>query len=90
MATFMEPLDPELVKERLSQQPFVSISGVTNVRTLGPYPTKTPGIVTRSDFLYRSGEISGITDEGFSLYLLRKLDDLTLNFRQIETTGARN
>lgn len=59
-----EPLDPVLVRERLSKPPFVSIPGVDNVRDLGAYPTKYPGMVTKPNILYRAGEISNITEEG--------------------------
>jgi len=60
----IEALDPEYVQERLSKPPFVTIPGVVNVRDLGSYPTKYPGMVTKPNLLYRSGEVSNITDEG--------------------------
>ncbi|KZT05648.1 uncharacterized protein LAESUDRAFT_726936 [Laetiporus sulphureus 93-53] len=60
-----DPLDPEYVNERLSKPPFVSIPGVVNIRDLGSYPSTTyPGRVTRPRLLYRSAEISNITEEG--------------------------
>lgn len=64
-----EPLDPEYVRERLSKPPFISIPGVDNVRDLGSYPTKYPGMVTKPRLLYRAGEISNITEDG--AYILR-------------------
>jgi len=60
----LDPLDPALVQSVLSSPPFVIIQGVTNVRTLGPYPTKNPEGVTRTDFVFRSSEVSKITEEG--------------------------
>ncbi|KAI0727345.1 protein-tyrosine phosphatase-like protein [Fomitopsis betulina] len=61
----LEPLDPVYVNERLSRPPFVAISGVVNVRDLGGYPSETsPGHVTRPGFIFRSGEVSSITDDG--------------------------
>ena len=68
----LQPLDKEWVKERLSKPPFVEIEGVINVRTLGGYPCKVKlagsaepvHMVTRPKLLYRSGEVSGITEKG--------------------------
>ncbi|THH11937.1 hypothetical protein EW145_g314 [Phellinidium pouzarii] len=71
----LEPLDQEWVREQLSNYPFIRIDGVTNSRTLGSYPVKITssearaedrfeGRVTRPRQLFRSAEISGITDEG--------------------------
>ncbi|PPQ70449.1 hypothetical protein CVT26_013943 [Gymnopilus dilepis] len=37
----LDPLDPAYVQEVLSKPPFVSISGVINVRDLGNYPSTT-------------------------------------------------
>lgn len=59
-----EPLDPEYVKDRLSKPPFVSVPGVVNIRDLGSYSTCYPGMITRPLSLFRSGEVSAITDEG--------------------------
>lgn len=58
------PLDPEYVAEQLSRPPFVTISGVVNVRDLGSYPTDQPGFVTKPGLVYRAGEVSHITEEG--------------------------
>ncbi|TFK43788.1 protein-tyrosine phosphatase-like protein [Crucibulum laeve] len=64
----LAPLDPVYVSDVLSKPPFVTIPGVINVRDLGAYPSAThPGKVTRPGFLYRSAELSGITDEGKAL-----------------------
>lgn len=60
----LDPLDPVYVNERLSKPPFVTIEGVVNIRDLGSYPTDQPGYITKPGLLYRSGEISAITDEG--------------------------
>ncbi|GBE79887.1 protein-tyrosine phosphatase-like protein [Sparassis latifolia] len=60
----LEPLDPDYVNERLSQPPFVTISGVCNIRDLGSYATVHPGLMTKPRFLFRSAEISSITEEG--------------------------
>ena len=67
----LQPLDKEWVKDRLSKRPFVEVDGVTNVRTLGGYACKVAcqgdepiNTVTRENLLFRSGEISGITDKG--------------------------
>jgi len=57
-------LDPVFVQEQLSKHPFTAIAGVTNVRTLGLYPTSTPNTVTRPNLLFRAAELSGITEEG--------------------------
>ncbi|CCL98588.1 uncharacterized protein FIBRA_00589 [Fibroporia radiculosa] len=61
----IEPLDPVYVRERLSRPPFVQIPGVANVRDLGSYHSVThPGSMTRPRMLFRSAEISAITEEG--------------------------
>ncbi|OCH88331.1 hypothetical protein OBBRIDRAFT_758450 [Obba rivulosa] len=61
----LDPLDPVSVNERLSKPPFVSIAGVVNVRDLGSYPSITsPGCITRPRFIFRSAEVSSITEEG--------------------------
>ena len=66
----LDPLDPAYVQDVLSKPPFVAISGVINVRDLGHYPSTTdPGLVTKSRYIFRSAELSGITDEGNCPYL---------------------
>ncbi|KAA1473441.1 hypothetical protein DENSPDRAFT_839914 [Dentipellis sp. KUC8613] len=60
----LDPLDPKHVAHVLSHPPFVSIPGVHNVRDLGAHPTSTPAESTRPGFMFRSGEISGITPDG--------------------------
>ena len=60
----LESLDPAFVQSVLSSPPFVTIEGITNVRTLGPYPAKNPEGATRVDFVFRSSEVSKITEEG--------------------------
>ncbi|TFY78009.1 hypothetical protein EWM64_g6003 [Hericium alpestre] len=61
-----EDLDPKYVAQIISGPPFVTIPGVHNVRDLGSYRTAIPGQVTRPGYMFRSGEISSITDEGES------------------------
>lgn len=65
-----EPLDPEYVRERLAKPPFVTVPGVDNVRDLGSYPTRYPGMVTKPNLLYRAGEMSNITEQGMHSFLL--------------------
>lgn len=66
----LEPLDHEWVQKRLREFPFVLIDGVTNARSLGSYPIRRQENggcseeVTRPKQLYRSAEVSGITDKG--------------------------
>jgi Tyrosine phosphatase family len=61
----LDPLDPTYVADILSRPPFVNISGVTNVRDLGSYPSIThPGKMVRPQLLFRSAEVSSITEEG--------------------------
>lgn len=63
----LEPLDPTFVQETLSRPPFVNIPGVINVRDLGNLPSLShQGSVTKRGYLYRSAELSGITEEGMS------------------------
>lgn len=66
----LNPLDPVYVADVLSRPPFVSISGVHNVRDLGSYPSSRHNEITKPKFVFRSAEISGITEEGVSLNLL--------------------
>ena len=61
-----DPLDEDYVRTRLSQPPFVTIDGVLNIRDLGSYQTADPSLVTKPSLMYRSGEVSGITEEGIS------------------------
>ncbi|KDQ64425.1 hypothetical protein JAAARDRAFT_28056 [Jaapia argillacea MUCL 33604] len=59
-----EPLDPVYVEERLSRPPFVRCSGVYNIRHLGGYVSNELGGETRPNFVFRSAELSGITEKG--------------------------
>jgi Tyrosine phosphatase family len=60
-----DPLDQAYVADVLSRPPFVNISGVTNVRDLGSYPSTThPGKIVKPKLLFRSAEVSSITEEG--------------------------
>ncbi|TFK20369.1 hypothetical protein FA15DRAFT_599906 [Coprinopsis marcescibilis] len=68
----LDPLDPAYVADVLSKPPFVTIPGVINVRDLGSYPSTThPGHVTKPGLLFRSAELSGITEQG--KHILRNL-----------------
>ncbi|KAI0291605.1 protein-tyrosine phosphatase-like protein [Multifurca ochricompacta] len=58
------PLDPDFVADVLSKDPFITIDGVFNVRDLGLIPAQDGEHVTRSGFMYRSGELSGVTQNG--------------------------
>ncbi|KAK7470339.1 hypothetical protein VKT23_001768 [Stygiomarasmius scandens] len=61
----LEPLDPSYVENVLSNPPFIKIPGVINVRDLGGYPSiEFPDKCTRPRFLFRSAELSNITEEG--------------------------
>ena len=60
----LAPLDPDLLADVLSKHPFVTIDGVCNVRDLGMVPVAGGEHVTRSGFMYRSGELSGVTQHG--------------------------
>lgn len=61
----IERLDPVYVNERLSQPPFVTIPGVVNVRDLGGYSsTIHAGMRTRSRLVFRSAELSSVTEDG--------------------------
>lgn len=61
----MDALDPAWVQSQLSCPPFVTIEGVSNVRSLGNYSSVTiVGHFTKPNFMFRAGEISGITSTG--------------------------
>ncbi|KAF7301982.1 TYR-PHOSPHATASE-2 domain-containing protein [Mycena indigotica] len=61
----LDALDPLVVEQHLSRLPFVKIDGVINVRDLGLLPSQLyPNLITKPRLLYRSAELSGITDEG--------------------------
>lgn len=61
----LEPLDPTTVAHVLSNPPFVTISGVINVRDLGSLPsTSNSGQITRPRYLFRGAELSSITEQG--------------------------
>lgn len=63
----LAPLDADLVADVLSKHPFIKIDGVYNVRDLGMIPVADGKNVTRSGFMYRSGELSGVTQHGVRL-----------------------
>ncbi len=60
----LAPLDPDLLADVLSKHPFVTVDGVFNIRDLGLIPVEDGECVTRSGFMYRSGELSGVTQNG--------------------------
>lgn len=60
----LAPLDPDLLADVLSKHPFVSVDGVCNLRDLGMVPVADSKHVTRPGFMYRSGELSGVTQHG--------------------------
>jgi Tyrosine phosphatase family len=62
----LEPMDPAYVADILSRPPFVTINGVHNIRDLGFYPSSYGDQITKPNFVFRSAEISGITEEGAS------------------------
>jgi len=63
----LEPLDPTFVQEILSRPPFVNIPGVINARDLGNLPSQShQGSVTKLGYLFRTAELSRITEEGIA------------------------
>jgi hypothetical protein len=66
----LAPLDPELLSDVLSKHPFVTVDGVCNIRDLGMIPAEDGENVTRSGFMFRSGELSGVTQLGVRLFFL--------------------
>lgn len=63
----LDPLDPAYVQDVLSKPPFVEIPGVINVRDLGNWPsTSHEGSITKPGYIFRSAELSSITDEGIT------------------------
>lgn len=69
----LAPLDPDLLADVLSKHPFVTIDGIFNIRDLGMIPVTDGEYVTRTGFMYRSGELSGITPHGVCLPSSRDL-----------------
>lgn len=69
----LAPLDPDLLTDVLSKHPFVAIDGIFNVRDLGMIPVADSEYITRSGFMYRSGELSGVTSHGMCLIPLESL-----------------
>ncbi|TRM68216.1 protein-tyrosine phosphatase-like protein [Schizophyllum amplum] len=65
MSDTLQPLDPQEVAETLSKPPFVQVSGVINIRDLGDLPSASFAPQrTKPHYMYRSAELSGISDEG--------------------------
>jgi hypothetical protein len=84
-----EPLDPEYVAEVLSRPPFVTISGVHNVRDIA-----APGSLVKPNLVFRGAEVSSITEEGehcpvFSINVPAMITAISFR-RQGPTTGARH
>ncbi|KAI0294592.1 tyrosine phosphatase family-domain-containing protein [Multifurca ochricompacta] len=70
------PLDPDFVADVLSKDPFITIDGVFNVRDLGLIPAQDGEHVTRSGFMYRSGELSGVTQNAAAALGITTIFDL--------------
>ncbi|SRR6266404_4184618 len=85
----LAPLDPELVADVLSKHPFVTIDGVYNVRDLGRLPVADGQRVTKSSFMIRGGEISGVTHLGALsfTYLRVSLTVSLLGEKQLRALG---
>ncbi|KAJ6593167.1 protein-tyrosine phosphatase-like protein [Mycena capillaripes] len=65
----------------LSSPPFVVVEGVINVRTIGGYKTD-PSHIVNPKLVFRSGEISSITETGKEQFLalgIRRVFDLRTN-----------
>jgi hypothetical protein len=66
----LEALDPVFVSEALSRAPFVQVEGTFNVRDLhhtnatSVHTTCTCTSDVKPGFLYRSGELSALTEQG--------------------------
>jgi hypothetical protein len=43
--------------------PFVDVEGVVNIRSVGRYTTTT-GCIVKPNIIYRSGDVSSITERG--------------------------
>jgi hypothetical protein len=67
-----QALDPVLVQEVLSKQPFVTVEGTYNVRDLhhtdahSVFPSCSCTSGVKPGLLFRSGELSALTDRGKS------------------------
>ena len=48
----------------MHRPPFIDIEGCPNFRDVGGYPTK-PGFCVRRRLIYRSGALTGLTQDGF-------------------------
>lgn len=48
----------------LSSPPFVVVEGVTNIRNVGGYASSNSDLVVKPSSIFRSGELSYITDRG--------------------------
>ncbi|EEP80685.1 predicted protein [Uncinocarpus reesii 1704] len=68
---------PNLIQPFIASRPFIFVPGTFNLRDIGQ-PTCTPPV--RSNFLYRSGMLSSITDAGVTKLVLelgvKKIFDL--------------
>jgi hypothetical protein len=84
----LEALDPTFVSEALSRAPFVQIDGAFNVRDLhhtnatSMYSACTCSRNVRPAFLFRSGELSGLTGEGKDSTIVSHDDAYTDHRRQ--------
>jgi hypothetical protein len=58
-------LDPIAVQKVLSSPPFAVVEGVINIRDVGGYPIQSkPSLVVKPGSIFRSGDLSRITDLG--------------------------
>jgi hypothetical protein len=87
----LAPLDPDLLVDVLSKHPFVTIDGIFNVRDLGMIPVADSEYITRSGFMYRSGDLSGVTPHGMCHIPLESLRFVVISeSREGAAPGAWN
>ena len=62
---FLIPLDTTLTHSIASKYPFIQVDGTLNFRDLGGLPiVGAPTLQTRPGLIFRSGQISALTDSG--------------------------
>ncbi|KAJ3484010.1 hypothetical protein NLI96_g5924 [Meripilus lineatus] len=64
METPFDTIDQEVLSKILSSEPFVSVEGVPNFRQVGGFQASSGSSSVKSGYLYRSGELSHISDKG--------------------------
>jgi protein tyrosine/serine phosphatase len=57
-------VDHAEVQKVLSSPPFIVVDGVINIRDVGGYPTAYADLFVKPSFVFRSGELTRITDRG--------------------------